>query len=149
MELSWKQGFMKQKPIINLWSLFEPMIINKYGRKPGPGRPPVDLKRTFEAIIWILKTGAPWRAIPEDLYPSFQSCHRYFQAWADEGLFKKLMRKVHRHPLYGKDIRVQEMFYIDGSFAPAKKGGRTRVQPRREKELRSWYSRTKRVVLYP
>lgn len=60
---------------------------------------------------------------PEDLYPSFQNCHRYFQMWADEGLFKKLLCKVRSHPLYGTDIRVKEMFYIDDSFAPAKKGG--------------------------
>jgi transposase len=61
---------MKQKPLVDLWSLFAPMVVKKYGRKPGAGRPSVDLRRTFEAIIWILKTGAPWRSIPEDLYPS-------------------------------------------------------------------------------
>ncbi|OLY90610.1 hypothetical protein BUE76_00830 [Cnuella takakiae] len=148
MALDWKCGVMKQKPIIDLWSLFAPMIAGKYGRKRGPGRPPVDLKRTFEAIICIQKTGAPRRAIPEDLYPSFQSCHRYFQLWADEGLLKKLMRKVRRHPPYGKDIRVQEMFYVDGSFAPSKRRA-IRARPRRERELRSWYSQMKKVVLYP
>jgi transposase len=139
---------MKQKPLLDLWSLFAPMVEKRYGRKPGAGRPPVDLKRTFEAILWILKTGAPWRSIPEDLYPSYQSCHRYFQLWTREGLFKKLMRKVRRHPLYGGDIRVKEMFYLDGSFAPSKKGGLTRVLPRREKELRSWYSQMRKAVLY-
>lgn len=140
---------MKQKPLVDLWSLFAPMVEKKYGRKPGAGRPPVDLRRTFEAIIWILKTGAPWRSIPEDLYPSYQSCHRYFQLWTREGLFKKLLHKVRRHPLYGNDIRVKEMFYLDGSFAPSKKGALTRAQPKRERELRLWYSRMKRVVLYP
>ena len=140
---------MKQKPLLDLWGLFAPMVEKKYGRKPGAGRPPVDLRRTFEAILWILKTGAPWRSIPEDLYPSYQSCHRYFQLWTREGLFKKLMRKVRRHPLYGNDIRVKEMFYLDGSFAPSKKGGLTRALPRREKELRLWYSQMRKAVLYP
>jgi len=45
----------------------------KYGRKPGADQPPVSLRRTLEAILWILKTGAPWRSIAEDLYPSCQS----------------------------------------------------------------------------
>ncbi|NTS41920.1 transposase [Flavisolibacter sp. BT320] len=57
---------MKQKQLVDLWSLFAPMVVKKYGRKLGTGPPPVDLRWTFKAIILIVKTGAPWRSIRED-----------------------------------------------------------------------------------
>ncbi len=62
------------------------MVVKKCCRKPGFGRPPVDIERTLDASLLILKTGAPWRSVPEDLYPSLSSCHRYIQAWAHEAL---------------------------------------------------------------
>jgi transposase len=140
---------MKEGKKAELWDLFEPLVLKWQGPARSTGRPRVNLKRVFEAVLWILKSGAPWRFIPEGIYPSYQTCHRYFQQWAKAGLFKKLFRKLRQHPDYGGDIKTQEMFYIDGSFAPAKKGALYKEKPRREKALRSWYLSMRKVSRLP
>ena len=122
----------------DLWEEFEPLLKKQVHRKPGAGRPRVAVRKVFEAVVWILNTGAPWRSIPEGIYPSFQTCHRYFQQWAKEGLLKKLVRKIRRQADGAGSKKLKQMHFVDGSFSPAKKGGLMWAKPKRERELRSW-----------
>src|SRR6516225_6298009 len=45
-----------------------------------PGRKPSPTRRVFEAVLWILNTGAQWRMLPQS-YPNYKSVHRRFQTW--------------------------------------------------------------------
>ena len=112
---------MEQK-VVDLWALFEPMLPAEQKRSGGVGRPRADVRKVFEAVVWVLKTGVQWRFIPKSYFPAYQTCHRYYQSWVEEGLFKRLVRKVRR--LYGKEAagHLQQMHFVDGSFVPAKKG---------------------------
>ena len=45
-----------------------------------PGRKPIPTRRVFEAVLWILNTGAQWRMLPQS-YSNYKSVHRRFQTW--------------------------------------------------------------------
>jgi transposase len=42
----------------------------------------IDLYEVFCAVLYLLKTGCPWRALPRD-FPSWQSVYAYFRIWQE------------------------------------------------------------------
>jgi transposase len=58
--------------------------------KPGGGRKPIAPRRVFEGIVYVLRTGCQWKALPKERYGSPSSVHKYFRIWLKEGLFLKL-----------------------------------------------------------
>jgi transposase len=43
----------------------------------------------MNGILWILRTGAPWKDLPQR-YPPYQTCPRHFQQWVEQGVFKRI-----------------------------------------------------------
>lgn len=81
------------------WSKVEPLIpapkrdkTREYKRRKGAGRKPMDYRKVFEAIVYVLRTGIQWKALPKE-FGSSSSVHRYFQKWEDAGFFRKLWKK--------------------------------------------------------
>ena len=73
-----------------LWEKVQPLLPPE--KPPGSnGRPAVSQRRTMDAIFYILRTGAQWKALPRSL-GSGSSAHRYFQEWSSLGVFEKLWR---------------------------------------------------------
>jgi transposase len=54
------------------------------------GRECGDLKLRIEAILWILRTGAPWRDLPSAFGP-WKSVYDRFRAWTRNGLWTAIM----------------------------------------------------------
>lgn len=104
------------------WALLAPLLPKAKRRKDGKGRPPKDPREVFNGILWILFSGAPWHMLPE-VYPPYQTCHRYFQTWTRKGIIRKMLGALSTH--HGKKHKAQEVAFIDASFAPAKKGAMT------------------------
>jgi len=82
------------------WKIVEPLVPGvkrksgkKYMRKAGGGRKPIVPRKVFEAIIYVLRTGIQWKALPKEKFGSSSAVHRYFQAWSKAGFFKKLWKK--------------------------------------------------------
>lgn len=91
---------------------------NKKDRKGG--RNPVDDRRCFEGILWILWTGSPWVALPR-IYGAKSTVHRRLKKWTEGKVFEKLW-KTFLAALEDKgQLRWNECF-VDGTFASAKKG---------------------------
>ena len=62
------------------------------------GRPPkLDNWKVFNAILWIIRSGAPWRDLPER-YGSWKTVYSRFRSWVDSGLFKRLFQKLSDTP---------------------------------------------------
>ena len=59
---------------------------------PNGGRPPLDARRVADGIYFVMRTGCPWKAAPK-VYGSGSSLHRYFQAWCNRGVFRKLWKQ--------------------------------------------------------
>ena len=81
------------------WSKVEPLIpapkrdkTREYKRRKGAGRKPMNYRKVFEAIVYVLRTGIQWKALPKE-FGSSSSVHRYFQKWEDAGFFRKLWKK--------------------------------------------------------
>ncbi|MCC6347430.1 MAG: transposase, partial [Nitrospirales bacterium] len=56
-----------------LWQKVEPLLPKrtrtkrrKYKRRPGGGRKPMDPRKVFAAIIYVLRTGCQWKALPRE-----------------------------------------------------------------------------------
>ena len=80
------------------WRFVEPHIPDRqrkkgkiYQRKAGGGRKALDKRRVFEGIIYVLRTGVPWKALPKE-YGAGSSVHAYFQEWEEAGVFLALWK---------------------------------------------------------
>lgn len=81
------------------WTKVEPLVPKakrakdkEYQRRRGAGRKPIESRKIFEAIVYVLRTGIQWKALPKE-YGSSSSIHRYFRKWEAAGFFLKLWRK--------------------------------------------------------
>jgi putative transposase len=61
-----------------------------YKRKPGGGRKPQDRRKVFEGILYVLRTGCQWKALPKSDFGSASAVHKYFLEWQATGLFEQL-----------------------------------------------------------
>ena len=118
--------------------------------KPKPrlekrGRPPREARAVLNGVLWILRTGAPWKDLPER-YPPYQTCHRWFQRWQQEGTLVELLRVLVEDLRDRGKVDVSESF-IDATFAGAKKGALELVRRAAAKGPRSWQLQTAMVFL--
>lgn len=60
-----------------------------YKCKPGRGRPALPKRQVLEGILYVLRNGCLWKAVPRE-YGASSSIHRYFQEWVQAGVFEKL-----------------------------------------------------------
>jgi transposase len=52
----------------------------------------MDPRKVFEAIVYVLRTGIQWKALPKEIYGSPSAIHTYFQKWHRAGFFTNLWR---------------------------------------------------------
>jgi transposase len=76
------------------WALVEPTLTawRQRERRAGLriGRPPRhDLRSVLDAILYVDRTGVPWRYLPHE-YPPWQTVYYYFARWQKEGVFEQL-----------------------------------------------------------
>lgn len=63
-----------------------------YQRKPGAGRPPKPARQVFEAIVYVLRTGCQWKALPKERFGSASAIHKRFLEWEQAGFFETLWK---------------------------------------------------------
>ena len=102
------------------WAVLDQLIPEPVRRKDGRGRPWRGRREVLDGILFILRTGAAWADLPER-YPPYQTCHRRFQQWVRSGVMRGILEAVAEDLRAGGGFHLEEAF-IDGSFAPAKKG---------------------------
>jgi transposase len=125
------------------WELVEPMLPPPRRRRDNRGRPWASNRACFEGILWILQTGAAWRLLPDE-FPSPSTCWRRLKQWEDEGVWLNAWRRLLRALDEEGLLRWDETF-LDGSFAPAKKGARPSPKPSAARGRSGWYRSTVRV----
>jgi transposase len=86
----------------------------------------VPFRYVLDGILYVLRTGCQWKALPRE-YGSGSTCHRRFQQWIREGAFEKLWVKLlDRYD----DIRgiKWKWLSLDSSSVKAPLGGTRRVK---------------------
>ena len=125
------------------WELIEPLLPEPKRRKDNRGRPWASNRACLEGILWVLQTGAAWRFLPEK-YPSPATCWRRLKQWEAEDVWLDAWRAL-LGALDGEGLLKWEESFLDGSFAPAKKGALRSVKPSAARERSGWYWSTARV----
>ncbi len=125
------------------WAILDSLIPEPEPRKDRRGRPWKSRRSVLNGVLWVLRTGAPWADVP-DRYPSYQTCHRRFQQWVRSGIMKGLLEALAIDLKARGALDVREAF-IDGSFAPAKKGAPKLEKQNVAKERKSWLLQTATV----
>src|ERR1019366_4013324 len=80
------------------WAKVEPFVPvatrsdgGEYRRRPGAGRKPMPARQVFSAIVYVLRTGCQWKALPRE-FGSASAVHAHFQRWQCSGFFLRLWR---------------------------------------------------------
>jgi transposase len=81
------------------WKRVEPLIpvrqravAQAYIRKSGGGRKPKNPRLVFEGIVFVLRTGCQWKALPAERFGSASAIHARFLEWAKAGVFESLWK---------------------------------------------------------
>jgi transposase len=129
------------------WAVLAPLLPKPRLRRDRRGRPWRDPRDVLNGILWILRTGAPWKDLP-DRYPSYQTCHRRFQTWVERGTLRQVLKALALDLQARGGLDLSEAF-IDGSFASAKKKAAVSAKLSGAKGPRSWPLQTALVFLSP
>jgi transposase len=70
------------------WRVIAPLLPNK-----PRGVPRVDDRRVLNGIFWVLRSGAPWRDLPERYGPR-TTCYNRFARWRKAGVWDHLMDAI-------------------------------------------------------
>jgi transposase len=75
------------------WALIEPILSAwrkaRLDRRPTGKPAPTDLRDIFNAILYLNRTGIPWKYLPHD-FPPHHTVYSYYAAWRDEGVLARL-----------------------------------------------------------
>jgi transposase len=129
------------------WDVIAPLLPQAKQPNGSRGRPRCDDREVLNGILWILRSGARWKDLPER-FPSYQTCHRRFQQWRESGVLEKILRTLAKDLRDRGKIDVSECF-IDGTFAGAKKGALALGKLSGAKVRSSWRWQTALVFLSP
>jgi transposase len=73
-----------------LWPLARRHMPRRAVRRQGGGTQRADDEATFAAIVYVLVSGVPWRALPKTFAVSWQNTHRRFTQWSEAGLWERI-----------------------------------------------------------
>lgn len=111
------------------WELIDDMF-PKRGRI---GRPRRDRRQVVDAILWILRTGSPWRDLPEEFGP-WQTAWRLFDQWNGDGTLDEILQRL-RGAIIDTGEIDDELWCIDGTIVRAARcaagGGKKGIQKSR------------------
>src|SRR5438477_12941304 len=69
------------------WAKMEPHCL---GKPTDPGRSGTDNRRFVEAVLWIVRTGSPWRDLPAAFGP-WNTVFKRYRDWVKADVFKRLL----------------------------------------------------------
>lgn len=107
------------------------LIADVFPAPAATGRPPVNRRDVVDGILWILRTGAPWRDLPEE-FGKWGTVWDLFDKWNNDGTLDEIL-----HRLIAANVDVGnidgELWCVDGSVVRAARcaaGGGKKTTPR-------------------
>jgi transposase len=90
------------------WNRIEALLP---GKVSDAGRTGADNRRFVEAVLWIARTGSPWRDLPKAFGP-WNSVYKRFARWSDSGVWHRVFEEL------AKDADFEEVF-LDSTIVRA------------------------------
>jgi transposase len=82
----------------SLWRRLEPLIPKRRRQNRHvqfAGRKPADDRRVVNGILFVLRTGVPWRVLPATTdFPSGHTCRRRLRRWHKAGVWQRLFETL-------------------------------------------------------
>jgi transposase len=128
------------------WEKIKDLLPKPKPRPDRKGRPWAPNRACFEGILWVLRTGARWRDMPKQ-YPSGVTCWRRLRDWEERDVWLDAWRTL-LGTLDQRGLLRWEETFMDGSFAPAKKGALRSEKPSAARARSGWYWSTAKVFLW-
>src|SRR3989442_12642705 len=127
------------------WKEIAPLLPKPRKHRKG-GRLWIESRRVLEGIRWILGSGARWQDLPEE-YPHPSTCWRRLRDWEEQDIWLKVWRAFLGELNERQQLKWSESF-LDGSFAPAKKGAAESEKPSGVRARSGCWWPTARVFLW-
>lgn len=96
------------------WERLQPLLPPQ---KPHTGRPATDHRRILNGILWLLRTGAPWRDLPERYGPWRTVASRFYR-WRKAGLWDRLFAAIQQQADTAGKLNWA-IHYVDGTIVRA------------------------------
>lgn len=93
------------------WERLAPLLPPQWTGKRG--RPSHHHRRILNGIVWILRTGAPWRDLPER-YGPWQTVYCRFRRWQQAGRWAQIL-----HTLQEQGPLDWSAHFVDGTVIRA------------------------------
>jgi putative transposase len=118
---------LQEKQLPTIWEIPDEMWAEVHTlplgeKEPGtPGRPAIPARRVLNGVLYVLRTGCQWKAVPEK-YGSGSTLHRRFQQWVEDKVMDTIMEKM--LCWYDKAMGIDWQWQsIDTKLIPAPLGG--------------------------
>lgn len=111
------------------WGRLRPLLPPQ---RPHVGRPALDHRTMLNGILWVLRTGSPWRDVPER-YGHWTSVYSRFKRWTRAGVWERVLQQLQAeaqadgefdwtlHHMDGSVIRAHQ--HAAGARGTPQKGG--------------------------
>ena len=113
------------------------LIADMFPEPASTGRPPRDPRELVDAIFWIVRTGAPWRDVPEE-FGSWKTVYNHFDKWNADGTLDMVRKRLLSRFVDENEIDA-ELWCIDGTIVRAARcasgGGKKTTRKNRQTML--------------
>jgi putative transposase len=106
------------------WERMAPHIIGDERSRGSSGR---DNRMFVEGVLWIVRTGSPWRDLPA-VFGDWNSVFRRFSRWSEKGVWHRIFAAMSDDPDFEYLIVDSTIIRAHQHAAGAKKGG-LRIRP--------------------
>ena len=102
------------------WSIIAPLLPGAEGKKNGRPRP--DDRKVLNGIFFVLRTGTPWRDLPER-YGPYTTVYNRFNRWSARGIWQQIFERVAGTPEPPKEVALDSTHIKAHRCAGGGKGG--------------------------
>jgi len=95
------------------WAQISPLL----PQRATTGRPPTEHRKMLNGMLWVLRTGAPWRDLPKRYGPWSSVASRFYR-WRKAGVWDRLWAEILRQ-VDADELLDWNVHFVDGTVVRA------------------------------